>query len=138
MQKKAGPAFKSAEMLTLLHQYDIFSRLLNICRLPACFKAAVIIPVPKKSNLDCHENCWAIGTQTPNFHTSAFNPIVPDTLSSKLERLCMQHFLARWILNCLLNRLQVVKINKFSNSGLISVETVYCHHYGMLHSQKKQ
>ncbi len=46
----------------------------------------------------------------------------------------MQHLLAHWILNCLLNRLEVAKINKLS---LISVETMYCHHCYILHSQKK-
>lgn len=68
----------SSEVLILLHQYDIFSSLVNICIwVPACFKAAIIIPVPKKSNvscllwlqtsgldLGCQENCWTIGTQT--------------------------------------------------------------------------
>ncbi len=58
-RKAAGPdsissatlkwcAFILAPVLT-----DIFNWSLRVCRVPACFKAAVIIPVPKKSNISC-------------------------------------------------------------------------------------
>lgn len=32
---------------------DIFNWSLRLCKVPACFKSAVIIPVPKKSNVSC-------------------------------------------------------------------------------------
>ena len=32
---------------------DIFNQSLNVCRVPVCFKSAVIIPVPKKPKITC-------------------------------------------------------------------------------------
>ncbi len=59
---------------------------LRVCRVPACFKAAVIIPVPKKSNISCLDD---------------YRPVALTSVAMKIfERLVLRYLISKsvWIL----------------------------------------
>ncbi len=86
-RKAAGPdsissatlkwcAFILAPVLT-----DIFNWSLRVCRVPACFKAAVIIPVPKKSNISCLDD---------------YRPVALTSVAMKIfERLVLRYLISK-------------------------------------------
>ena len=52
-------------------------------------------------------------------YSSAFNTIIPDKLFSKLRQLSINSRMCQWILNVLLDRRQVVKVNTLLSQPLI-------------------
>lgn len=66
VRKAEGPDGVSAFTLrNCAHQLasvftDIFNWSLCECKVPTCFKSAVIIPVPKKSNIGCLNDYWPV------------------------------------------------------------------------------
>ena len=52
-------------------------------------------------------------------YSSAYNTIIPDNLFSKLRQLSINSRMCQWILNVLLDRPQVVKVNTLLSQPLI-------------------
>ncbi|KAI4889401.1 hypothetical protein NFI96_034095, partial [Prochilodus magdalenae] len=94
---------------------------------PACFKLATIVPVPKTARITTL-NDWRPVALTSIISkcfeklvrdfSSAFNTIVPSRLDIKLRDLGLNSSLCSWILNFLTDRRQVVKLAGITSSSL--------------------
>ncbi|KAI4883208.1 hypothetical protein NFI96_007672 [Prochilodus magdalenae] len=109
---------------------------------PTCLKTATIIPVPKSSHSDSTptggnrstDDAISSVVHTALTHleqkdsyvrmlfvdfTSAFNTMIPQTLTDKLSSLGLRSSLCNWVLDFLTNRPQSVRIHNLSSSTTI-------------------
>ncbi|KAK3529628.1 hypothetical protein QTP70_032507 [Hemibagrus guttatus] len=120
-QKAAGPdnipgrvlrecAEQLAEVFT-----DIFNLSLSSAVIPMCLKTTTIIPVPKKSPVSCLNDYHPVAL-TPIIMNSAFNTIIPQHLTEKLNLLGINNSLCNWILDFLTGGPQSVRIGNSTSS----------------------
>ncbi|KAI4894551.1 hypothetical protein NFI96_022922 [Prochilodus magdalenae] len=117
---------------------DIFNVSLTQAAVPTCLKTATIIPVPKSSTVtggtDPQMMPFPLWVHTALTHleqkdsyvrmlfvdfTSAFNTMIPQTLTDKLSSLGLRSSLCNWVLDFLTNRPQSVRIHNLSSSTTI-------------------